>query len=127
MESRAQKHHRERLTESLREEIITILAGELADPRIGLVTVTDLVMGENGRSMRVFVSVEGNEQEVKETMEGLTAAIGYVRHELGENLGLRKVPDLYFHLDKSEKYGDRINQLLGRLEKRTKKQAPEKS
>jgi ribosome-binding factor A len=126
MEPRAQKYHRERLIESFREEIITILAGELADPRIGLVTVTDLVMGEGGRSMRVFVSVDGTEEEANETMEGLAAAIGYIRHELGENLGLRKVPDLYFHLDKSEKYGDRISQLLGRLEKRTKKQGPEK-
>lgn len=125
MESRGQKHHRERLTESLREEIITILAGELADPRIGLVTVTDLVMGEGGRSMRVFVSVEGTEEEAKQTMEGLAAAVGYIRHELGENLGLRKVPDLYFHLDKSQKYTERIDTLLGRLQKRTRKQAPE--
>lgn len=120
MESRAQKHHRERLTESLREEIVTILAGELADPRIGLVTVTDVVMGEAGRSMRVFVSVEGTEDEAKQTLEGLTAATGYIRHELGESLGLRKVPDLYFHLDKSEKYGARIDQLLGRVNRRGK-------
>lgn len=120
MESRAQKHHRERLTESLREEVITILAGELADPRIGLVTVTDLIMGEGGRSMRVFVSVEGSEEEARQTLEGLNAATGYIRHELGENLGLRKVPELFFHLDQSEKYGARIDQLLTRLEKRAR-------
>ncbi len=120
MEHRGQKHHRERLTESLREEITTILAGELADPRIGLVTVTDLVMGEGGRSMRVFVSVEGNEEEARDTLAGLNDAKGYIRHQLAETLSLRHVPEIAFQLDRSEKYGARIDQLLHRLDKRKK-------
>lgn len=120
MEHRGQKHHRERLTESLREEISTMLAGELADPRIGLVTVTDLIMGEGARSMRVFISVEGTDEEARRTLDGLNDAKGYIRHQLGETLALRHVPELFFMLDRSEKYGARIDQLLGRLHKRKK-------
>jgi ribosome-binding factor A len=120
MENRGQKYHRERLVETMREEISSMLAGELADPRIGLVTVTDLIMGEGGRSMRVFISVDGSEEDAKQTLTGLNDAKGYIRHQLGETLALRHVPELFFHLDKSEKYGARIDQLLGRLDKRKK-------
>ena len=121
MESRAQKHHRERMVEALREELTTILAGELADPRIGLVTITDFVFNEGGRSARVFVSVLGDDKEQKETIEGLRGASGYIKHQLAENLGLRQAPDLQWTLDRSEQVTGRIDELLRRVEKRSKK------
>lgn len=121
MESRAQKYHRERLAEALREELSTILAGELADPRIGLVTITDLIMNEGGKSVRVFVSVAGDDKEANESIEGLRGASGFIKHELSENLGLRHVPDLLWTLDRSESVKGRINELLTRIDKRSKK------
>ena len=122
MESRRQKYHRERLAEALREELTAILAGELADPRIGLVTITDLVFNEGGKSVRVFVSVTGDEHEAKETIEGLRAASGFIKHQLAEDLGLRTSPDLLWTLDRSEQVTGRIDELLTRIEKRTKKE-----
>lgn len=121
MESRSQKYHRERLAEALREELSTILSGELADPRIGLVTVTDLIINEGGKSVRVFVAVSGDDEEAKGTMEGLRAASGFIKHELAENLGLRHVPDLLWTLDRSDQVKGRINELLTRIDKRSKK------
>jgi ribosome-binding factor A len=121
MESRSQKYHRERLVEALREELSTILAGELADPRIGLVTITDLVMNEGGKSARVFVSVSGDDKEAEASIEGLRDASGFIKHEISENLGLRHVPDLLWTLDRSESVKGRINELLTRIDKRTKK------
>ncbi len=121
MENRAQQHHRERLTAALREQLITILAGELGDPRIGLVTLTDLIMGAGNKSMRAFVSIVGTEKEIEESLEGLNSAVGFVRHELAANLGLRKPPDLSFHLDRSEKSGSRIEELLKRVDKASKR------
>jgi ribosome-binding factor A len=121
MESRSQKYHRERLVEALREELSTILAGELADPRIGLVTITDLVMNEGGKSARVFVSVTGDDKEAEASIEGLRDASGFIKHEISENLGLRHVPDLLWTLDRSESVKGRINELLTRIDKRSKK------
>jgi ribosome-binding factor A len=121
MESRSQKYHRERLVEALREELSTILAGELADPRIGLVTITDLVMNEGGKSARVFVSVTGDDKEAAASIEGLRDASGFIKHEISENLGLRHVPDLLWTLDRSESVKGRINELLTRIDKRSKK------
>jgi ribosome-binding factor A len=120
MQNRGQQHHRERLTGALREELSTILAGELGDPRIGLVTLTDLVMGTGNKSMRAYVSVEGTEKEAKDSIEGLNSAVGFIRHELASNLDLRKAPDLSFHLDRSEKVNARIDELIKRVKKAKK-------
>jgi ribosome-binding factor A len=117
VERRQQKYHRERLGEALREEIETIVEGELGDPRIGLATVTAVEMAEDGRSARVLVIVHGTEEECQRSMEGLVAATPFIRHEVADRLQLRRAPELYFVLDRSEKYNARINELL----KRTKK------
>lgn len=121
MESRGQKHHRERMVQTMREELTTILAGELADPRIGLVTITDFVFNEGGKSARVFVAVSGDDKEAKDTIEGLRAASGYIKHQLAENLGLRQAPDLQWTLDRSEQVTGRIDELLQRVQKRSRK------
>lgn len=118
MERRGQKYHRERLSEALREEIETILEGELSDPRIGLVNVSEVHLADDSKSARVMVVVEGDDEQAAETMEGLKAATGYIRRELMERLRLRRAPELLFILDRSQQYEARIEELLGRTKKR---------
>ena len=118
MERRGQKYHRERMGEALREEIETIVEGELGDPRIGLVSVSSVLLAEDSRSARVFVTVQGDEDEAEDSLEGLTAAVGFIRREVAERLHLRRPPELYFQLDRSQQYGARIDELLGRAKKR---------
>src|SRR5258707_9576614 len=118
LERRGAKYHRGRLGEALREEIETIVEGELGDPRIGLVSVTSVVLAEDSRSARVFVSLDGDDEEVDRSLEGLTAAVGFIRREVAENLRLRRAPELYFQLDRSHKYGARIDELLRRTQKK---------
>ena len=77
MEPRAQKYHRDRLGEAIREEIETILEGELGDPRIGLVSVSAVLMADDARSARVMVNVEGDDDEAERSLEGLEAAKNY--------------------------------------------------
>jgi len=117
-ERRSREHHMQRLAEALRDEIGTILEGELADPRIGLATVSEVQLAPDGRSARVFVAVAGDDQQAQETMNGIESAKGFIRHELTERLQLRHAPDLHFLLDQSEQYGARIEQLLERVRKR---------
>ncbi len=121
MEKRGAKYHRGRLGQALREEIETIVEGELGDPRIGLVNVTGVVLADDSRSARVYVSVEGDEEEANRSLEGLTAAVGFVRRELAGNLRLRRPPELHFQLDRSEKFGSRIDELLRRTSRKSKK------
>lgn len=121
MERRGQKYHRERLGEALREEIETIVEGELADPRIGLVNVSSVMLADDSRSARIFVVVEGDDDESARTLEGLSAAVGYVRRAVAERLHLRRPPELIFQVDRSHKYVTRIDELLSRNKKRSKK------
>jgi ribosome-binding factor A len=121
MERRGQRYHRERLIEALREEIETILEGELADPRIGLASVSGVQMAEDGRSAHVMIAVAGDDAEADRTLEGLNAAKNFVRHELAERLRLRRPPELFFQIDRSEQLESRVEELLGRAKKRSRK------
>src|SRR5271167_1792664 len=114
MEKRGVKYHRERLGEALREEIETIVEGELGDPRIGLASVSSVMLGSNSRSARIFVVVQGNDEEAERTLEGLTAAVGFIRREVAERLHLRRPPELIFQLDRSHVLHARVEELLRR-------------
>jgi ribosome-binding factor A len=117
-EHRARDHHRNRVQESLREEIGVIIDGELHDPRIGSTTVTEVALEPGGKSGHVYIAVTGDESEEDRTLEGLRAARGYIRSQLLERLGVRHLPELSFHLDRSEKINARMDSLLTRMRKR---------
>jgi ribosome-binding factor A len=120
-EQRGRQYHMQRLSEALREEIATMVEGELDDPRIGLVTVSEVHLSQDGRSALVMVSAVGNDEEMAATLEGLSAARGYIRHEVADRLRLRAAPDLHFRLDNSEQLSARIDGLLKRIDKKKKK------
>jgi len=118
VEKRGAKYHRERLGEALREEIETIVEGELGDPRIGLASVTAVELAEDSRSARIYVAVHGTEEEEQQSLEGLVAATGFIRHEIADRLHLRRAPELFFQLDRSERQSARIGELLKRAKKK---------
>jgi ribosome-binding factor A len=120
-EHRGRQYHRARVGETLKEEIGVIIEGELGDPRIALCNVTEIALAPDGKSARVYIEVAGDEREQEETIKAINAAKGYIRRELLIRLGVRHVPELNFLLDKSQEYGSRIDDLLGRINKRKKK------
>jgi ribosome-binding factor A len=119
-EQRGRQYGIERRAEALREEIGAIIEGELGDPRIGLATVSEVAMNPGGKSARVYVRVD-DEDEADATLAGLNAAKKYVSSELTTRLGLRHCPELLFVIDRSESAGGRIDQLLHRVEERKRK------
>src|SRR3954453_11937469 len=121
VEPRAPKHHRERRVGAFREEIDLILEGELGDPRIGLVAVTEVVLAPGGKMARVFVRVDGDGDDAEQTLDGLNAAKGFIRHQLAESMGLRHAPDLVFVIDRSEQYSSRIDELFVGTTRRKKR------
>ncbi len=117
-EHRGRTHHRNRVQETLREEISVIIDGELSDPRIGSTNVTEVTLEPGGKSGHVYIAVAGDETEEESTLEGLKAARGYIRSTLLERLGVRHLPELMFHIDRSEKMNARMDTLLTRMKKR---------
>src|ERR1700722_19457166 len=123
-ENRGRKHHQDRVAETLRLEIGTMIDGELSDPRIASCYVSEVALNPGGKSARVYVAVDSTVKDIaqaeKDTIAGLEAAKGYIRYELKERMGVRNVPDLAFLADRSGRFQARIEQLMDRSRKRNK-------
>jgi ribosome-binding factor A len=123
-ENRARKHHQDRVAETLRLEIGTMIDGELSDPRIGNCYVSEVALNPGGKSARVYVALDSAVKDIvqaeKDTIAGLEAAKGYIRYELKERMGVRHVPDLAFLADRSGRFQARIEELMDRSRKRNK-------
>src|SRR5688572_25336554 len=107
---------RERLG-ALIEEILSDLIRQMKDPRVsGLVSVSRVQVTQDGSLARVHVSVMGDEEVRKETLRALEHAQGFLRSKLGAEMSIRHVPELHFQLDRSIEEGDRVLQLINKLE-----------
>jgi ribosome-binding factor A len=108
-----------RVAEEFRQELSSILARGLKDPRItGFVTVTGAKMSPDLKEATVYLSIHAQEVERERTLEGLRAAAPYLQREVARNLKLRHTPHLRLVYDESVERGDRIERLL--KEARTK-------
>ena len=120
-EHRGRKHHQDRVAEALREEIGAMIEGELSDPRIDFCHVSVVALNPGGKSARVYVAVDSNSKDItkseQETIAGLEAAKGYIRSQIKERLGIRRVPDLCFLADRSGRFQARIEELMKRSRK----------
>lgn len=98
-----------------------MIEGELSDPRIDFCHVSEVTLNPGGKSARVYVAVDGTAKDAArseaETIAGLEAAKGYIRRELQERLGVRRVPDLSFLADRSGRFQARIEELMSRARK----------
>lgn len=106
----------DRVDELLRQEIGALLAKEVADPRIGFATITDVETSPDLRHAKVWVSVIGTQAARDETLRALGDAMPFIRHELGKRLRIRRIPDLHLRLDDSAERGTRVLHLLHELE-----------
>lgn len=107
----------ERVDELLRQEIGALLAKDVADPRIGFATITDVETTPDLRHAKVWVSVIGARADRDETLRALGAAMPFIRHELGRRLRIKRIPELHVHLDDSAERGTRVLHLLDELER----------
>ncbi len=102
----------EKMAEVLREEIAEIVGFELVDPRLQMVTVTEVRVSDNLRDATVYAVVEGSEKEKVEAFGVLQKASGYVRQQVAHSLNLRHAPVLHFIRDTVEENAVRIDELI---------------
>ena len=101
-----------RVDEAIRQVLADVLAGELADPRVGFVTVTAVKTSPDLRSARVFVSVLGDEAARADSLAGLRSAHGMLQRQIGAQLHLRRTPALEFEYDPTTDRALRVEALL---------------
>jgi ribosome-binding factor A len=101
-----------RVDEAIRQVIGEVVAGELKDPRVGFVTVTDVRTSADLSHARVYVSVLGSEPERAATLEGLSSAHGYLQQRVASRLRLKRTPTLSFLYDETTDRAMRMEELL---------------
>jgi ribosome-binding factor A len=100
-----------RVDEALREVVAATVA-ELADPRLGFITVTGVEASADLRTAKVFVSVLGDETERDATLEALRSSHGVIQSRIASEMRMRRTPTLTFHYDDTIEKGVRISHLL---------------
>ncbi|UCH35775.1 MAG: 30S ribosome-binding factor RbfA [Armatimonadota bacterium] len=107
----------ERVGQLLRQEISHIIKRQLKDPRIGMISITDVEVTADLRHARVFASVFGSDDEAVASLAVLDGAAGFIRGELGKTVRLRYIPELEFRRDESAARGARIHELLEQVKR----------
>lgn len=107
----------EKVAHRMRREVAEILQRRIRDPRVSaMVSVTDVEVTQDLSFAKIYVSVMGKPEEVEASLQALAHAVGFVRHELGERMELREVPELRFIHDTSLERGARVEELLKRIQ-----------
>jgi ribosome-binding factor A len=110
----------DRVADLIKAELSDILLRQIRDPRIGLLTITDVKMSDDLRSARIYFVQMGKDKLDAELQAGLEKAKGFLKRELGKRLNLRYMPDVFFFYDKSFEYGSRIDRLLMEIHEKDK-------
>ncbi len=105
----------QRLALEIQHEISLILFRNMKDRRIGFVTITGVEMSPDLRHARVYVSTLGSDAEKKASLDTLNHAAGWIRHELGQRIRMKFLPEIVFRIDSSQEYGERIDRLLDEI------------
>ncbi len=103
----------QRIEELIKEKLAQIIQEEMTDPRIGFATVSRVKVSRDLRQALVSVSfLEDNEERIREALDALAHARGFLRKELGTRITLKYLPDLKFIHDGSAAYASHIQVLL---------------
>jgi ribosome-binding factor A len=100
-----------RVDEAMRE-VVAATVSELADPRVGFVTVTGVETSPDLRTAKVFVSVLGDSTERDDTLVALRSSHGVIQKRIAAEMRMKRTPTLTFHYDDTIEKGVRISRLL---------------
>lgn len=101
-----------RVAEQVQRELADLIRLEIKDPRVGMVTLTDVEVASDYGHAKVFFTLLGDVAQVEVAAEGLNHAAGFLRRELGRRIKLRTIPQLHFHFDESVERGMRLSKLI---------------
>ncbi len=104
---------RERVAQELRARIAEVLGRHVRDPRLQLLTVTDVEVSADLSFARVYYRPLEDPEAVE---RALVKAKPFIRRRLAEGLHLRRVPEIDFRLDPTRERAQRVEEILRDLE-----------
>jgi ribosome-binding factor A len=106
-----------RIGELIMRELAQMIQHEVSDPRVGMVTVSHVDVTSDMKYAKVYVTrltTTESEQDIKECLQGLSHAAGFLRRRLAGRVELRNIPELRFHYDKSLEHGFHMDELIAK-------------
>jgi len=116
------KIRQQRIAERIREEVSEMLVGQLTDPRVAGITVTEVTVDRELDYATIFVSSFDGAERKEDILAGLDSARGFIRYQLSQRMDLRSFPHLRFKWDSTPERAERIEKLIDSLQA---KQEPE--
>lgn len=101
----------DRVAEQVRRDLADLIRTELKDPRVGMVSLTDVQLTPDYAHAKVFFTTL-NVEHLAEVELGLKRAAGFLRRELGRRIHIHTLPELHFVYDNSLEHGMNMSQLI---------------
>lgn len=103
---------KDRVAEQIRRELAELIRSELKDPRIGMISITDVEVTADYAHAKVFFSTLAGSEQVAGVLAGLEKASGFLRRELGRRITIHTAPQLHFVFDQSLERGADLSALI---------------
>ena len=110
----------EKVNEQLRREISIIIQRELADPRLGFVSITNVIVSRDLQHAKIYFTVLGDQTQLSNTECALDAAKGFIRKLVGDRVRMRFTPELIFIHDQSLELRQNIEDTLREINNESK-------
>ncbi len=103
---------KDRVAEQIRRELAELVRSELKDPRIGMISLTDVEVTADYAHAKVYFSILAGHEQLPTVLEGLQKAAGFLRRELGKRIRIHTTPELHFVFDASLENGADLSKLI---------------
>ena len=102
-----------RVADQIQRDLAEIIAYELKDPRVGMITITEVQVTPDYAHAKVFfTTLIDNEEAIQNTLSGLQKAAGFIRGQLGRRLTIHTTPEVHFVHDRSTARGMALSKLI---------------
>ncbi|WP_311065776.1 30S ribosome-binding factor RbfA [Halomonas sp. DWK9] len=104
----------DRVADQLHKELAVLIQREVKDPRLGTVTVSGATVSRDLGYADIYVTLLGEQEpeRIKENLQVLKRASGFLRSQIAKRIKLRHVPELRFHFDESVVRGQHLSSLI---------------
>lgn len=112
-------HRADRVADAMRRELSQLIQREVRDPRVGMVNVNDVEVSRDLSFAKVFVTLVGEDDPaaIKDSMDALNKAAGFLRSQLARAIQMRTIPRLQFRYDETSVRGQQLSALIDRAVK----------
>ncbi len=111
-------YRQEKIAEIIRQEVSMLVLRHIKDPRVGMITISEVTVSKDYKYANVYFGVMGEKDRVPGCLEGLKSASGFIQHNLMKALQMKITPHVRFFYDTSFDYSEKMNKLINEIEKK---------